>query len=75
MEGETAQITSRQSLLGVLKVPLASELTIKRKFTCNPALVGQNVHVHSDHIHVSFAFCQLFLRIIGNFFLNNGVEK
>ena len=73
---QTAQTTSRRSLLGVLKVPLASELTIKRKFTCSPALIGQNVHVHSDHIHVSFAFYQLFLRIIGiNFLLNNGVEK
>ena len=30
----------------------------------NPALVGQNVHVHSDRICVSFAFCQLFLRTI-----------
>ena len=72
---QTAQTTSRRSLLGVLKVPLASELTRKRKFACNPALVGQNVHVHSGHIHVSFAFCQLFLRIIGNFLLNNGVDK
>ena len=61
---QTAQITSRRSLLGVLKVPLASELTRKRKFACNPALVGQNVHVHSGHIHVSFAFfVSFFLRI------------
>ena len=66
---------SRRSFLGVLKVSLASELTIKRKFACNLALVGQNVHVHSGHIHVSFAFCQLFLRIIGNFFLNNRIDK
>ena len=57
---QTAQITSCRSFLGVLKVSLASELTIKRKFACNLALVGQNVHVHSGHIHVSFAFCQLF---------------
>ena len=58
----------------MLQVPLASELTRKRKFACNPALVGQNVHVYS---HVSFAFCQLFLRIIGNFLLslNNGIDK
>ena len=48
---QTAQITSRRSFLGVLKVSLASELTIKRKFACNPALIGQNVHVHSGHIH------------------------
>ena len=34
----------------------------------NPALVGQSVHAHSGHIHVSFAFYQLFLRIIGNKF-------
>ena len=39
------------------------------------ALVGQIVHVHYCHIHVSFAFYQLFLRIIGNFLLNNGVDK
>ena len=61
---QTAQITSRRSFWGVLKVPLASELTIKRKFSCDPAFVGQNVHVHSGHIHVSFV---LFLRIIGTF--------
>ena len=57
---QTAETISRQSyaFLGVLKISLASELTIarKRKFACNPALVGQNVHVHSGHIHVSFAF-------------------
>ena len=35
-------------------------VTIKKKFACNPAPVDQNVHVHSGHIHVSFAFCQLF---------------
>ena len=29
---QTAQIISRRSLLGVLKVPLGSELTRKRKF-------------------------------------------
>ena len=61
MEEAFAQITSHRSFLGVLIVPLASELTIKRKFSCNPALVGQNVH---GHIHISFVFCQLFLRII-----------
>ena len=59
---QTAQITSCRSFLGVLKVPLASEVTIKGKFSCNPAIVGQNVYVHSGHIHVSFAFCQLFNR-------------
>ena len=58
----------------VLKVPLASELIIKRKFLCIPALVVQNVYVHSGHIYVSFAFCQLFLRII-DFLLNNGVDQ
>ena len=42
--------------LEVLKIPLASELTIKRKIACNPALVDQNVRIHSGHIHVSFAF-------------------
>ena len=72
---QTTQTTSRPSYLGVLKVPLASELTIKRKFACNPALVGQNVHVHSGHTHASFAFYQLSLRIIGNFLLNNRVDK
>ena len=39
-----------------------------------PTLVGQNVHVHSGHIHVSFVFYQLFLRIVGNFLLNNGID-
>ena len=38
------------------------------KFSCDPALVDQNVHVHSGHIHISF------LRIIGNFLLNYGVD-
>ena len=47
---ETAQTTSRRSFLGVLKVPLATELIIKRKIACNP---GQNLHVHFGHIHVS----------------------
>ena len=57
---QTTQKTNRRSFLGVLKVPLASEHTIKRKFSCSPgpAFFGQNVHVHSGHIHVSFAFCQ-----------------
>ena len=73
---QTAQITNHRSFLGVLNVPLASELTIKREFSCNPALADQNVYyVHSDHIHVSLAFRQLFSRIIGNFLLNNGVDK
>ena len=67
---QTAQISSRQSFLGVLKLPLASKLAIKRKFSCDPALVGQNVHAHSGHIHISFAFCQM-----GDFLLNNGVDK
>ena len=40
-----------------------------------PTLVGQNVHVHSGHIHISFAFYQLFLRIIGNFLLNNEIDN
>ena len=58
---QTAQITSRPSVLEVLEVPLASELIIKRRFSCNPALVGQNIYyVHSGHIHASFAFCQFF---------------
>ena len=68
-----AQTTSHRSFLGVLKIPLASELIIKRKIACNPALVDQNVHVHSGHIHVSFAI--FFIRIIGTFLLNNGVDK
>ena len=59
---QIAQTTSCQSFLGVPKVPLAPELTIKRKIVCNRALVGQNLHVHSGHLHVSFAFCQLFLK-------------
>ena len=77
MEKVLEQITETTSCRSFLGVPLASELTIKRKIACNLALIGQNVHVHSSHIHVSFAFCQLFLiiRIIGNFFLNNGVDK
>ena len=57
---QTAQITRYRSFLGVLKVPVVSELTIKRKFACNPALIGQNIHVYSDHIHVSFAFVSFF---------------
>ena len=42
---QTAQITSRQSLIifGSGKIPLATELTIKRKFSYNPVLIGQNV--------------------------------
>ena len=63
MRKHLSQLRSHQSFLGVLKVPLASELTIKRKLLCDPALVGQNVH--SGHVHVSLAFCQLF-------FKNNG---
>ena len=65
---QPAQITNRRSFLGVLNVPLASELTTKRTCSCNPALAGQNVYyVHSDHIiHVSLVFRQLFSRIIGN---------
>ena len=59
----------------MLKLPLASEFIMKRKFLRDLALVGQNVRVHSGHIHVSFAFYQLFLRTIGNFPLNNGVDK
>ena len=59
---QTAQITGCRPFLGVLKVPLASEVTIKRESSCNPVIVGQNVYVHSSHIHVSFAFCQLFNR-------------
>ena len=68
---QTAQITSRQSFF---KVPLASELTIKRKFSCNPALVGQNVHVHSGHTIFMFDlhFVSFF---IGKFLLNNGVDR
>ena len=59
---QTAQITSRRSFLRVLKVPLASELTIKGKFTCNPALVDLKVYIHSGHIHVSFEFCQPYFK-------------
>ena len=50
---QTAQITSHQSFLGMLNVPLASQLIIKRDFSCSPTLIGQNVHVHFGHIHVS----------------------
>ena len=53
---QTAQKTSRRSFLGVLKISLASELTINRKSSCNPALVEQNVHVRSGHSHVSLHF-------------------
>ena len=51
---------------------------VSNKFAYNSALVGQNVHVHSGHIHV---FCQLFLifllsigvyRYVKNNYLNNG---
>ena len=34
---QTAQITSRRSFLGVLKLPFASKLAIERKFSCDPA--------------------------------------
>ena len=61
---QTAQITSHRSLIfwDSVLIPLASELTIKRRFSCNPALLGQNIYVYSGHIHVSFAFFQLFLK-------------
>ena len=49
---QTVQTTSC-SFLGVVKVSLASELAIKRKFAFNSAFVGKNVHVHSGHDHVS----------------------
>ena len=62
---QTAQITSHRSFLGVLKVSLASELRIKRKFSYNPALMGLNIYIHSGHIHVSFEFCMY--RIAGKF--------
>ena len=72
---QTAQITSRRSFLGVLKVPLASELTLREIFSYNPALVGQNVHVNSGHIRfIKFCILSVFLRIIGNFLLNNGID-
>ena len=48
-------------------MPLASKLAIKRNFSCNQALAGLNVCVHSGHIHISYAFA--------NFLLNNGVDK
>ena len=54
---QTAQTTSRRSFLGVLKVPLASELKII--FMYSPTLIDQNVHIHSGHIHVSFAFLRI----------------
>ena len=54
-------LTSRQSFLGVLKLPLSSELTIKRKFSRDPGLVGQNVHVHSGHY-------SCFICILSDFF-------
>ena len=67
-----AQMTSCRSFWGVLNVPLASELTIKRKFSCDPALIGQNVHVHSGHIRVSLHFVSFYQ---GNLISNNGVDK
>ena len=40
-------------------------------FQSSPACI----HVHSGHIHVSSAFLSaFFLRIIGDFLLNNGVD-
>ena len=42
---QTAQTTNRRSFLGVLKIPLASELTVERKIACNPVFVDQNVYV------------------------------
>ena len=49
------------------------EPTSELKSACNPP-VGHNVHVHSGHIHVLFAFLSAFLRIIDDFLLNNGVK-
>ena len=52
---QTVQISSHRAFWGVLKVPLASE-PIKRKFSCNLALVGQNVHSGHIKFYVSFSF-------------------
>ena len=68
-------LTSRQSFLGVLKLPLSSELTIKRKFSRDPALVGQNVHVHSGHYSCFICILSDFFKNNGNFLLNNGIDK
>ena len=51
---QTGQTTSPRSILEVLTGLWASELTRKRKFARNTALVGQSVHVHSGHTHISF---------------------
>ena len=53
---QTAQTTSRRYFLVVLKVPLASKLTMKRKVACDPSLVRQNVHVHSGIICILSPF-------------------
>ena len=68
---QTGQITSRRSFLGVLKVHLASEFTIKGKNSCNIALFGQNV---SCTFWSYSCFICIFLSTIGNFLLNNGVD-
>ena len=76
LEPQRAQKTTVVNyFLGVLKVPLASESIIRRKISCNVVLFGQNVQVtvHSGHICILSAF--LGIIIIGNFLLNNGVDK
>ena len=76
MEEALEQTASRRSFIfGSAKSSFSRRTYNEGKFACNPALIGQNVHVHSSHIHVSFAFYQLSLRIIVNFLLNNGVDK
>ena len=57
--------SSRRSFWGVLKVSLAPELTIKIMWS---STYWPKVHVYSGHIHA-------FVWIIGNFLLNNGVDK
>ena len=47
----------------IIKVPRASELIRKKKIACNLSIaIGQNVHVHSGHIYISFAFLSAFFR-------------
>ena len=68
---QITQTTSPRSLLEVLNAlrPLepsrvATTCYFQSSYTCTI----------SDHIHALFAFCQLILRIIGDFLLNNGVD-
>ena len=66
---------SRRSFLGVLKVPLASELTIKRNSHVIQHLLAKMYMVIFIFHSYFESLERLFLRIIGNSLLNNGVEK